>query len=905
MFLSTLFFFFFIFIFLTLSSRLASHEQKNKMNKIENPGNPWRCQPHEHDNDSTKSRRRKRRQRRRKTRTDRVEAADRGKQQQHQQQRQSSREDDKNSKEWENNNDSWKTIPRDDKNWHRNAMDIWDTSNNESERNENSAASKYPSSNAGRGRRQHQDSKDNHAVKEYSTPSHTLNSDCESSRDKRSKKSEPGRKTDYETSRNSGRSEKEHSRYTNGDERSGDSGRRKQRNGDEERRENSKQNRDMEDSEDEDINEAARNGLDEDSYGTSVGYKENYEGKKYYEERDDGNEHEESSRRYRQGDNNARDEHKYENEKSDSDSTSTDSEDTSTITIPETGRKVEHIAQKLEQTAQKYAREHSPPKFVERRRGITNDSGYKHQQHHHQEHHQGQHKMSLERDEKPPPGYDRTYDNNNEARSRNSQRYEREYSVERTNNNNNNNSNKQQLQSRGNTSSATVISSPVNGTYERTSFAKNPERKRNFGERASSGRRFDNRPRPPFEDAPERPTLVRPSVSDYRERRYSEKEEIYGETSRYPGNPSTMEKDRGYESNFETKLERNKILEKVQQVAYKAGDENEPAKNSQNNGTRNRNPEINDTNNNTLKNERKNGLPRQTTTLGHLAQTGRAFELDTKSPKFVKRTKSFWRFRRDSDVLEGMALWQHRSLVDIPKMLKREASNEESDVRTKENSMSSRKTITPEGSPGSTKSIGKESRSSDNTLTNDEVVLSNDHRRRNRYEEQREQRQDEPKPAERMHVPDKSDYYESDFPTPAERPKLVERSEYRMQREERSLFVGNVSRKAIIEKERKRSLEAKRNMVVAELKENNEAAKGERRNKSYGDDDDGLIQGFSETEASDEESTYSCIIVKDQAVTEKTLLPRTKLRRDSERDKNTCGPWYDLWGVDNSVKKNK
>lgn len=163
-------------------------------------------------------------------------------------------------------------------------------------------------------------------------------------------------------------------------------------------------------------------------------------------------------------------------------------------------------------------------------------------------------------------------------------------------------------------------------------------------------------------------------------------------------------------------------------------------------------------------------------------------------------------------------------------------------------------------------------------------------------------------------MPEKSDYFE-DFPTPAERSKVIERSEYRtnLHQEERAYFVGNVSRKAIIEKERKRSLEAKRNMIVAELKENNEAKRNERRQKnSYGnetDNNNGMMSGrsFSETEASDEESSYSCIVVKDQTVAEKTLLPRTKLRRDSdrERDKNVCGPWYDLWGVDSSVNKKK
>lgn len=36
--------------------------------------------------------------------------------------------------------------------------------------------------------------------------------------------------------------------------------------------------------------------------------------------------------------------------------------------------------------------------------------------------------------------------------------------------------------------------------------------------------------------------------------------------------------------------------------------------------------------------------------------------------KKVKRTKSLWKFRKSEDVLEGMAMWKHRSLVDISKI---------------------------------------------------------------------------------------------------------------------------------------------------------------------------------------------------------------------------------------------
>ncbi|KZC05601.1 Brain-specific angiogenesis inhibitor 1-associated protein 2, partial [Dufourea novaeangliae] len=693
---------------------------------------------------------RKRRQRRRKPRADRI--AEAAKQQ----------KDEKSAgKDWEN--DSWKTIPRDEKSWqlYRTAMDLWAESN-ANQSNENGEV-RYTSG-------RHYDTQDRKNGRDYS--------------DRDTIENGPSRK----------------------------SGKKRNNEQVEQERRAAKRTKEQEETEEDEIEIEEE---EEDRYSARIDYQK-YDGKKYYQA--DGQERN-SRRGYRPVE---QEESKYENEKTSSASSSV-TDDESTITIPETGRKVEHIAQKLEQTAQKYAREHSPPKFIERRNEYR----------------------SLERREEkqPPPPYERY---NEGERSRGPQRFERE---------------------RERYFEKSPPMSQKTSTYERErTFEKNPERNRNI-ERASS-RRFE-RPRPPSEEAPERPTEPR---NMYRERRYSDKEEaIYGET-RFV-REVTVDKERGYESNFETKLERTKVIERH-------GYQNSLGQENHEKFQRNGPPSLekNDTNNNTLKDDnRKPLLPRQTTAVGHLIQTGRAFEVDSKSPKLVKRTKSFWRFRRDSDVLEGMALWQHRSLVDIPKMVKKE-------VKDGTGSSEETKKQSPEGSPTSRQSL--ETRNSDVTITN-------------------EPRSDELKPAERSHVPDKSDYFE-DFPTPAERPKAVERSEYRMPQEERSYFMGNVSRKAIIEKERKRSLEAKRNMIVAELKENNEAKRNERR-KKYTDDEDGMTQNFSETEASDEESTYSCIVVKDQTVAEKTLLPRTKLRRDSdrERDKNTCGPWYDLWGVDASVNKKK
>lgn len=628
--------------------------------------------------------------------------------------------------------------------------------------------------------------------------------------------------------------------------------------------------------------------------------------------------------------------------KSSSSSARSESDDESTITIPEPGRKVEHIAQKLEQTAQKYAREHSPPKFLERReRTNTAAAEYKSLERETRERRERsaveykslEHsrdgnqknldcrlrdnrlrdderttlrddKRSLERDEQ---NFGRLLRDDKERRQSFERSREEKESFERAREDKRSlerlredkqiyersredkrsfdraredkqgfgQRSREEAQSyeraraRSRNDQERAYTSNTEQRKEVMSYERAFEKNRNRMVERLSSRRFE-RPRPPSEEAPERP------VGPYRERRYSDKEEvIYGETGeirRY--GVDSLERDRGYESNFETKLERSKVIERH---GYHAGLHGGPGLSKRNIVPRSGEQSNGDTNNNTLKMERKSPRQGQITAVGHLAQTGRAFE-EPKSPKLVKRTKSFWKFRRDSEVLEGMALWQHRSLVDIPKMIRKE------DKLTKGNEEKNEQRNSEGGSPNS-------------SLGNSESTITNEHRH------------EEPKPAERSHVPDKADYFD-DFPTPAERPKITERSAYRVQQQpehERAYFVGNVSRKAIIEKERRRSLEAKRNMIVAELKENNESKRNEilmhgRRN--YDEEEDATLN-FSETEASDEESTYSCIVVKDQSIPEKTLLPRTKLRRESDRDGNTCGPWYDLWGMDASVGKKK
>ncbi|KAL0119648.1 hypothetical protein PUN28_007824 [Cardiocondyla obscurior] len=741
--------------------------------------------------------------------------------------------DEKQSKDWEN--DSWKTIPRDEKSWqlYRTAIDLW------------------------------AESKANKAVEEpkkyfeMENGNFTMKNGDVSQKKKRNKKSGP---TMNERPSLNQRTQMTEERNIPGVTRHGD-----------QRRVGKRAQTETEEDELE----------DEEDFGTE--YRNDYANYANYPNNQDI--HQE-----RGGGDSTFKAEKYAK----STSSSSDSDDESTITIPEPGRKVEHIAQKLEQTAQKYAREHSPPKFLERRdkSATTEYRSLERETHDRRERSAAEYK-SLERsrdagqrnleqtrrdekarlrDDKHSIERDSREDKPNLERRR-----EEKQSFERSR------EEQQNFERTREEKQGFDISREEKQSFQRQSYDRGHARSRNEQERAYfdqrkemmgyertfeknrnrtierlSSRRFD-RPRPPSREAPERPLM-----GPYRERRCSDKEEaIYGETGRY--GLGSLERDRGYESNFETKLERTKVIERHgYHAALHAQKRNAvPRITERSNG---------DTNNNTLKVERKRMSPQHSTGTNNLSQTGRVYD-GSKSPKLVKRTKSFWKFRRDSEVLEGMALWQHRSLVDIPKMIRKESRSTKNEERQRSSEG---------GSPNS-------------SLGNSEGTITNEHRH------------EEPKPAERNHMSDKTDYFE-DLPTPAERSKITERSEYRahsQQQEERTCFVGNVSRKAIIEKERRRSLEAKRNIIMAEMKENNGSNRQviTRGRRNYDEEDATL--NFSETEASDEESTYSCIVVKDQSIPEKTLLPRTKLRKESDRDKNNCGPWYDLWGMDSSVSKKK
>lgn len=68
--------------------------------------------------------------------------------------------------------------------------------------------------------------------------------------------------------------------------------------------------------------------------------------------------------------------------------------------------------------------------------------------------------------------------------------------------------------------------------------------------------------------------------------------------------------------------------------------------------------------------KRRHAPIRQSSSVGHLVTLGRlstgASEKEVAVfDKKIKRTKSLWKFKKADDVLEGMSLWKHRSLVDI------------------------------------------------------------------------------------------------------------------------------------------------------------------------------------------------------------------------------------------------
>lgn len=90
-----------------------------------------------------------------------------------------------------------------------------------------------------------------------------------------------------------------------------------------------------------------------------------------------------------------------------------------------------------------------------------------------------------------------------------------------------------------------------------------------------------------------------------------------------------------------------------------------------------------DDNNNTLPNPKKVHPIKQSRSHGNLVENNKFYMSDDpevlakERKKLVKRTKSFWKFGKnasDNEILEGMALWKHRDLVDVDNEDKRKRS---------------------------------------------------------------------------------------------------------------------------------------------------------------------------------------------------------------------------------------
>lgn len=85
---------------------------------------------------------------------------------------------------------------------------------------------------------------------------------------------------------------------------------------------------------------------------------------------------------------------------------------------------------------------------------------------------------------------------------------------------------------------------------------------------------------------------------------------------------------------------------------------------------------------NTLNKSSSNHNIRQSTSHGNLADDSTMeflYNTTDRNGGLVKRTKSFWKFGKSDDILEGMALWKHRDLV--------QTENERNDEKIKEGTL--------------------------------------------------------------------------------------------------------------------------------------------------------------------------------------------------------------------------
>uniref|UniRef100_A0A1B0D054 Insulin receptor tyrosine kinase substrate n=1 Tax=Phlebotomus papatasi TaxID=29031 RepID=A0A1B0D054_PHLPP len=101
----------------------------------------------------------------------------------------------------------------------------------------------------------------------------------------------------------------------------------------------------------------------------------------------------------------------------------------------------------------------------------------------------------------------------------------------------------------------------------------------------------------------------------------------------------------------------------------------------------------NRSNTNTLESTKSRGtLIRQSSSYGNLADENTMEFLygttNRDGTKYVKRTKSFWRFgKQPEDIMEGMAMWRHRDLVQTEQERREERRREENTIKRRPKTM--------------------------------------------------------------------------------------------------------------------------------------------------------------------------------------------------------------------------
>ncbi|KAJ9591290.1 hypothetical protein L9F63_002164, partial [Diploptera punctata] len=257
---------------------------------------------------------------------------------------------------------------------------------------------------------------------------------------------------------------------------------------------------------------------------------------------------------------------------------------------------------------------------------------------------------------------------------------------------------------------------------------------------------------------------------------------------------------------------------------------------------------------------------RQSSSVGHLATLGR-FNSDKNNSQrngaMVKRSKSLWRFKRfkDDDILEGMSLWQHRSLVDVHVAVQLEEQTGSSTPTTIKKKSTATNTSLPEDEKPDV---------SPTPLIRTKLIT--------KIEETQNGHDIPPKPMERKSVKQaaqngiKTNEYNKRTPPTAPK-KPATRNDIDVNDDDGLLIM--------------------------------------RSNQEYYSSDEDEVDGIQDDENSDPEGdSESCIVVDDHMKAKISLSRRQQILREAKRGSrfdqvsqttgNMYGPWYDLWGIDPS-----